>query len=413
MGMLPKTREVPEYDLLSLAFRQNPYPTLHRMREEDPIHYSPQLKAWLVTRYDDVLAGLQHPAISADRISPRMLQFPEQARPEFEPLTRILSKWALMMDRPDHTRFRTLINKAMTRPIIMSFRPLIQRIVNQMLDAAQAQGGLDVMTELALPLPLYVVSELIGAPQETFEQLKRCAFDIVSFFGTPPHTYLPTASVAMRSVEDTVELLREAVRARQRSPRGDLISNLLAAREYGETFDEEEIIATCLMMIFAGFETTQNLLGNGILLLLQHPEQYELLRRDGALMRNAVDEMLRYESPVQRLSRMASADLMLRGRTIRQGELLFFMASAANRDPAVFAEPDRFKVNRSSSSQHIAFGHWIHTCPGSTLAHLEGSIVFGELCRRGLRMKLHRDQPPQWLENLSIRSLKSLLVNFI
>jgi cytochrome P450 len=411
--MLPLKRWSPEYeyDLLSPDFRQDPYPVLHRLRAQEPVHFSEQIRAWVITRHDDVLTGLAHSSISADRISPRLLQFPEQHRPKFRPLTRLLSMWALMLDRPDHNRFRALITKAMTRPIIMGFRPMIERIARELVDAALTRGGMEVMADLALPLPLYVIAEIIGAPRESIGLLKRCAIDIVNFFGTPPATYLPTADVAMRSVLETAELLRDLIREREREPRQDLISGLLAARRAGEALEDDEIIATCILMVFAGFETTCNLLGNGILLLAKHPEQFALLQGNPSLMRGAVDEILRYEAPVQRLSRMALGDLVLRGRTIRKNDLIFFMSSAANRDPAIFSDPDRFDITRDST-QHIAFGHWIHTCPGSTLAHLEASIVFGELCRRAPGLCLESEGPPQWHENLSVRSLKSLQVRF-
>ncbi|WP_257447728.1 cytochrome P450 [Archangium lipolyticum] len=411
--MLPLKRWSPddEYDLLSPSFRQDPYPVLHRLRAEEPVHFSEQLQAWVVTRHDDVLTGLAHSSISADRISPRLLQFPEHHRPKFRPLTRLLSMWALMLDRPDHNRFRTLITKAMTRPIIMGFRPMIERIASELVDEAIARGGMEAMADLALPLPLYVIAEIIGVPRESIGLLKRCALDIVNFFGTPPATYLPTADVAMRTVLETADHLRDLIREREREPRPDLISGLLAAREAGEALEDDEIIATCILMVFAGFETTCNLLGNGILLLAKHPEQFALLRSRPSLMRGAVDEILRYETPVQRLSRMALGDLVLRGRTIRRNDLIFFMSSAANRDPAIFSDPDRFDITRDST-QHIAFGHWIHTCPGSTLAHLEASIVFGELCRRVSGLRLESEGPPQWQQNLSVRSLQSLQVRF-
>jgi hypothetical protein len=411
--MLPLERWSPEseYDLLSPSFRQDPYPLLHRLRAEEPVHYSQQLQAWVVTRHDDVLVGLAHPSISADRVSPRLLQFPAQHRPKFQPLARLLSMWALMLDRPDHNRFRSLITKAMTRPIIMGFRPTIERITRELVDEALARGGMDAMAELALPLPLYVISEILGVPRERIGLLKRCAFDVVRFFGTSPATYLPTADAAMRSVVETAEYLRDLIREREREPRQDLISGLIAARARGEILEDDEIIATCILMVFAGFETTCNLLGNGILLLARHPEQFALLRSTPSLMRGAVDEILRYETPVQRLSRMALDDVMLRGRVIRKNDLIFFMSSAANRDPALFADPDRFDITRDNT-QHLAFGHWIHTCPGSTLAHLEASIVLGELCRRAPGLRLVDEGPSQWHENLSIRSLKTLPVRF-
>ncbi|MGO4774511.1 cytochrome P450, partial [Lysobacter sp. 2RAB21] len=241
--------------------------------------------------------------------------------------------------------------------------------------AAQANGGMDAIADLALPFPLYVVSEIIGAPVEARNLLKACAVDIVNFFGCPPHLYVEKGGIAMRSIADTTEYLRGVLNERRRQPRQDLISGLIAAEERGDVMSEDEILATCLMMVFAGFETTTNLVGNGLLLLLQRPDQLRALRADPALMKTAVGEMLRYESPVQRLSRMALEDFELGGHCIRAGDLMFLSAGSANRDELKFADPDRFDIRRDTRD-HLAFGHSIHLCPGNTQAQLEAQMLF-------------------------------------
>lgn len=400
---------LPTYDVVGAQYRRDPYPTFHRLRAEQPVYYSEQWQAWLVTRYDDVLAGLEHLAISADRITPRIDQFPVQVRSRFDTLTDHLSRWPLMADPPSHRWLRSPISTAMRPTFIHGLRPTVERIATELLDAALAEPRVDAMAELAIRLPLYVTSEVIGVPRHAIGHLKACAVDIVNFFGAPPPDHIAAAEVAKQTVDDTVELLRPLIAARAREPRADLISNLVATSgDDGEPMTEEQIIATCVMMTFAGFETTSNLLANGMWLLLNHADQLARIQQDPGLLGGAIKEILRYESPVQRLSRRAVADLDLGGRHIHAGELIFLMAGAANRDPAIFADPDRFDIGRDNTRQ-IAFGHWIHTCPGSTLAQLEAEVFFTHLFRRAPNLRL-LDAEPEWQQNLSIRSQKQLWV---
>lgn len=400
----------PRYNLLCPKFQQNPYSVYASLRKNEPVFWSDQIQAWVVTRYDDVFACLHDQRISANRIIPRMQQFPPELQERFRPLERMLSMWPLMLERPEHTRLRTLINKAITPTIVKSFLPTIRHQVDNLIDEALALGGFDAIADLARPFPLNVVSEIIGAPSEGRELLKKCAVDIVNFFGCSPGLYVERADIAMRSVMETTDFLRETVRLRRKQPKADLITGLIKAEERGDVLNEDEILATCLMMVFAGFETTTNLIGNGLLLLLQHSQEQKKLRDNPLLMRSAVGEMLRFESPVQRLSRMATEDFNLRGARVQRGDLMFLMAASANRDESKFAEADYFDISRDSKN-HLAFGHSIHLCPGNTLAQLEAQILFTELLRKGPRIRLASDTP-QWQSNLSVRSLEHLLVFF-
>jgi cytochrome P450 len=382
---------------------------LQQLREESPVHWSEELRAWLVTRHAHVCEGLSSPYISANRVIPRFEALEPHDKEVLRPLFELLSMWPLMRDRPDHQRFRRIINRAMTRAEVARFTQVIRDIATDLVERGVARGGMDAISELAYPLPLYVVSDMLGAPRSTIDVLKECASAIVTFFGAPPTRYAETARHAHQAVEAAAALLGDVLGARRERPADDLISKL--ARSHEEHFDDGEILATCIMMVFAGFETTTNLLGNGLMLLLEFPEQLALLRRRPELMRSAIGEMLRYEPPVQRLSRMALDDFELGGRTIHRGELVFFMAAAANRDPRVFPDPDRFDITRDSG-RHLAFGTWIHTCPGATLAQLEAEIVFGELLRRAPEIHDLRPQLRDWQDNLSVRALRSLPVRF-
>lgn len=409
-SLLAYKNALPDIDLFCPTFQQDPYSLYARLREEQPVYWSEQIQAWIVTRHEDVLAALHDQRISANRIVPRMQQLSPALRKRFQPLENILSMWPLMLERPTHTRLRALINKAMSPTIVKSFLPAIQRQVDVLLDAAFDHAGVDAITELARPFPLNVVCEIIGAPHTGRDLLKQCAVDIVNFFGCPPHLYVERADAAMRSVITTMEFLRETVRQRRRAPENDLITALIEAQERNAVMSEDEVLATCLMMVFAGFETTTNLIGNGLLLLLQYPEEQQKLRENPLLMRSAISEMLRFESPVQRLSRMAIEDFKFKEANIRRGDLIFLMVASANRDERVFGAADRFDIARDTKG-HLAFGHSIHLCPGNTLAQLEAKVFFTELIRRAPRIHLNTDMP-EWQINLSVRSLEQLPISF-
>jgi len=397
-------------DLLADDFLNDPYRTFGVLRETQPVFWSPQLQAWLVTRYDDVTAFLTDPRVSASRVVPRLNQFPEHLRQEFAALIDMFSKWPLMLDRPEHGQYRPVISRALARPIIESFRPLVQRLVRELLEPAKKRGYIDWMSEFAEELPLNVVSEIIGVPVEGRALFKRCAIDIVTFFGTSPTQYVELATRAKDTIEEALVYLTQIVAERRLSPRKDLISGLIQAQADGIVRGESEILATCVMMAFAGFETTTNLLANGLLTMLRHPDEMSRLRSDPTLMKSAIDEMLRFETPVQRLSRQAIDDIHVDGQTIRRGDLMFLMAASANRDPNKFREPDKFDIGRDSSG-HLAFGYSIHTCPGLTLAHMEASIVFQELLETYPTISLAVPKP-QWRRNLSVRSLERLPIAF-
>ncbi|MCU6209266.1 cytochrome P450 [Enterobacter cloacae] len=396
--------------LLSLQFNQSPYRVYSELRKHNPVFWSEEIRAWMITRYDDVMSCLHDERISANRIIPRIKQFPAELQTEFTPLLNVLSMWPLMLDRPEHTRLRALINKAMVPGVITSFIPLIKRQAEELLNETLKNDCADIIESLALPYPLNVVSEIIGVRKEDRPQLKAFAVDIVNFFGCAPGEYTARARAAMQAVNVTSDILRITIQQRRKEPKEDLITALIKAEENGDILSEEEIIATCLMMVFAGFETTTNLIGNGLLLLLQHPEQLQRLRENPALMPAAIREMLRFESPVQRLSRMAREDFILHGKRICKGDLIFLIAASANRDEATFTRPDTFDISRDARN-HLAFGHSIHLCPGNNLAQLETQILFEALLTKTNNISL-LSTTPEWQKNLSVRSLLRLPVAF-
>lgn len=310
------------------------------------VRFSSRLRAWLVTGHAEVVAGLAHAELSADRMTARLHQFPAPSGDRFAPLAATLARWPLMVDPPEHGALRAPVTAALSRRVVRSYRPVVRQVVSKILDRTLANGSMEAVGQLAVPVPLYVLGEIIGVPRERLGLLKQCAVDIVAFLGTLPRTYLPTAARARHSLEEADGNLSALAHARRQQPRQDLMSRLLTGGN-----SVEQTVATCLMMVFAGFETTTNLLANGLLLLGCDRALQAWLRKRPDLLPSAIEEMLRLESPVQRLSRTASMDLELGGAQIKAGDLVFLMTGVANRDPEVFAAPDACTIHRDVRRQ--------------------------------------------------------------
>lgn len=400
-----------QFNPLLPEFLADPYPFYQRLREQDPVHWNQVLGfgMWVLTRYADVMAVLRDPRFSAQRRSADVVQevleiFPQEG--EMSPLVR--ANTMLSSDPPDHTRMRTLVNKAFTPRAVEAMRPRIQAIVDSLLDAAQERGGMDVIADLAYPLPVIVIAEMLGVPPEDRDQFKRWSDDVVT---TIEPVLSPEAQQrAQRASLELAEYFRGIVEVRRREPRDDLLSALIAAEEQGDRLTEDELYATCILLLVAGNETTTNLIGNGMLALLRHPDQLQRLREEPSLLEPAVEEMLRYESPVQLTARVALTDVEVGGRTVGRGQLVLTVLGAANRDPAQFPEPDRFDVARRDN-RHLAFGHGIHYCLGAPLARLEAQVAFRSLLARFPRLEPAFERP-QWRPAVTLRGLATLPVRF-
>jgi cytochrome P450 len=385
----------------------NPYPLYRQLREQDPIHWSPLLEAWILTRYDDVLEVLKHPRFSADRRRARnrfvqqAMEQQQQAGPFAQAQTMLSS------DPPEHTRLRGLVSKAFTFKAIEALRPRIQEIVDDLLERVQDKGRMDAIWDLGYPLPVIVIAEMLGVPPEQRDTFKRWSDDIVATLGGP----LVAPEVQERgrqSVEEMGAYFRGVIADRRKQPKDDLLSGLIAAEERGGALSEEELLATCILLLAAGNETTTNLIGNGTLALLRHPDQFALLREQPELAEPAVEEFLRYDGPVQGTARVAMEDIEIGGQTIQEGQLAFTMLAAADRDPAVFADPDALDITRKEN-RHIAFGYGIHFCLGAPLARAEAQIAFATMLRRLPELRLDAGEP-QWGGTFILRGLKSLPV---
>jgi pimeloyl-[acyl-carrier protein] synthase len=385
-------------------FLADPYPTYHRLRAEDPVHHSP-LGFWVLTRYEDVSSVLRDPRFVKEPLAALVA-----ARFGAE-VPRGVGLSMLDRDPPDHTRLRSLVSTAFTPRVVEGLRPRIQQIVNDLITRAEAAGGMDVIEEFAYPIPVNVICEMLGVPVADHDRFRGWSLDIARGLDSiwlPPDSEIPRRSAASRHAIS--DYFRGLIAQRRASPRSDLLSALIAAEAAGDKLSEEELVATCILLLIAGHETTVNLIGNGMLALLRHPAELRRLRESPGLITSAVEELLRYDGPVQRTARVASADATIGGRTIAKGDMVMPFIAAADRDPAQFPEPDRLDLSRSDN-RHIAFGWGIHFCLGAPLARIEGQIAIDALVRRLPALELATHEP-EYRQSLTLRGLKTLPVKF-
>jgi len=396
------------YHLLDPEVLANPYPLYHRLRSEDPVHWDPFLHAWVVTRYADVITVFQR--FLANR-TPTPEQLTALGLSALTPLAQVMVRQMLFLDPPDHGRVRGLAAKAFTPRRVEVLRSHIQDITASLLDAvlARGTGRMDVIADLAYPLPAIVTAELLGVPTSDWKQLTTWSGDFAQVLGNFQHNP-DHASRVLRSLEEMLSYFRAAVREQRDHPRDGLISALLNAEIDGDRLTEEEVVANVIVTMVGGQETTTNLIGNGILTLLRKPDQLELLRADLSLVPSAVEELLRYESPSQQTARLAPDDVMLGGKVNRKRQAVIAVMGAANRDPERFPDPDRLDLTRQDN-RHVAFAWASHFCFGAPLARIEGQTAFETVLKRMPNLQL-APGPVTWRENLGLRGLTALHVTY-
>ena len=394
------------YHLLDPEVLANPYPLYHRLRVEDPVHWDPFLHAWVVTRYADVITVFQR--FSANR-TPTPEQLTALGLSALTPLAQVMVLQMLFLDPPAHGRVRSLASKAFTPRRVEVLRSHIQDITDSLLDAVKDKGRMDVIADLAYPLPAIVTAELLGVSASDWNQLTAWSADFAQVLGNFQHNP-DHAPKALRSLEEMIVYFRAAICEQREHPREGLIHALLTAEIDGDRLSEEELIANTIVTMVGGQETTTNLIGNGILTLLRHPEELDRLRHDLSLVPSAVEELLRFESPSQHTARLAPEDTMLGEKLIRKRQAVIAVMGAANRDPERFPNPDRLDLGRQEN-RHVAFAWGSHFCFGAPLARIEGQIVFETVLQRMPNLKLEPD-PVVWRENLGLRGLKALPVTF-
>jgi cytochrome P450 len=382
----------------------DPYPVYRRLREEDPLHWSEGLRAWIVTRYADVQGMLHDRRLSAERTAPMFERMPGELRASVDDLRRILGSFMAFTDPPRHTRLRALVARAFTPRAIAELEDRIRGVVHRLLDDAGPE--LDAVDAFAVPLPVLVIGELLGLDPAERVRFKRWSHDLAALIGGGLQTDGKLAR-ALAAVRELIAYFEPILTERRARPRGgDLVDALLAAEEADERLTIDEVLGTMILLLLAGHETTTGLLGSGLWLLATHPRELARLRGSPELVPSAVEEMLRYESPTQNQGRIALERIELAGCTIEPGQLVHCTIGAANRDPAQFPDPERFDVARDPN-RHLTFGHGRHFCIGAPLARLEARIALEAILARYSNIEL-AGPAPTWLPSVTFRALAAL-----
>ena len=394
------------YHLLDQKVLADPYPLYRAVREAAPVAWDPYLSCWVVTGYDEALVVLKE--FSADR-TPTPEFMTRLGLGEIGPLADVMCRQMLFLDAPAHTHMRKLCASAFTPRRVERLRRHIEEIADELIDAALPQGCIDVVGDFAERLPAIVTAHLLGMPREDHVQLKAWSTDFAQMLGNFQHNPGGVVRV-LKSLDEMTRYFRSAIREDRRRLDDGLVRSLVEAEVDGARLTEDEVIANVIVTMVGGQETTTNLIGNGLLTLLRHPDQLIELRDTPEIADTAIEELLRYETPSQHTGRICRTDTVLGGQTIPAGAPVLAVMAAANRDPARFANPDRLDLTRADN-RHLAFGWAAHFCFGAPLARMEARIAFQALLRRLPDLAL-TDHPPVWRDNLGLRGLTALPVTF-
>lgn len=395
--------------------QQNPYPVYHEYRRLDPVHLGMPPRpehdeSWYLFRYDDVAAVLKNRAFINDRLKASHTLPCSAPLLERESLWHVFSKWLLFIDPPTHTRIRSSISKAFTRKAVNILAPLIQETTDQLLNKVISRGKMDLVKDLAIPLPMIVITRLLGIKVDNPEHFRTWSKSVADALdmGISPDVY----DRAMALMTEIVAQLRDEFRDKRRQPDDNLVSSLLASMDNDDGVDEDELISLCTMLMFTGQETTIDAISSSVLALLQHPDQQQMLRENPGLLPGAVEELLRYNSPVQMTAiRVTAEEVKVGNRQLRKGDYVMAVLGAANRDPERFEHPDRLDITRNIGTRDVIFGQGIHICLGAHLARMEIQIVLGTLLRRLKSIWLQSEQL-HWRNNVIFRGLTRLPVSF-
>jgi cytochrome P450 PksS len=396
-------------NIVSAEFKADPFPFLARLRASDPVYRTmlpDKTAVWLLTRYDDVNALLRDERFTKNR---RSALTKDQLRklPWMPPMFRPLERNMLDLDPPDHTRLRSLVHKAFTPGLVEQMRLRTQAIADDLLDRVGSTGEMDLIKEFALPLPMIIITEILGVPAKDHDKFHRWSQAVVSL--TSPN---PTLRI-IPGVWKFIRYLRQFFKVRRRDPRDDLVSALIKAEEAGDKLNEDELLAMVFLLLIAGHETTVNLIGNGTLALLENPKEMSKLRSGPSLVKPAIEELLRYTSPVfMTTERYALEDAVFHGVAIPRGEMTLGVIGSANRDETIFENANELLITRDPN-KHLSFGQGIHFCLGAPLARMEAQIAFTTLLRRLPELRLKNSpQSLRWRPSMILRGLASLPVKF-
>jgi hypothetical protein len=361
------------YDPSDPATMADPFPIYARLRAEDPVHWSPTLKSWVITRYRDVRAVLTGRDVTVDRLTAFYEALPPADAALMHDIIHYLNLWLVFQDPPSHTRLRKMLRGAFAAPLIHDMRPDIERVVAYVLDDLEGREEIDFIADFALLVPAFVIMDMLDVPRDMLPRFKAWADDMAAFIGGARNVG-DKYTRAARGCEAMSGYFRTIIASRRADPKPGFLMTMIEGEADGERLTDDELVATCMLILFAGHETTTNLIGTALLGLLQHPEQKALFLSDPAITDSAVEEFLRYDGPTNALVRNVAQDHFLHGRALRKGQRVFLMMNSANRDPEFFDEPDRFDIARSPN-RHLTFGQGAHTCLGLQLAREEGRIA--------------------------------------
>lgn len=385
-------------------FRRDPYAQYAALRRDAPVYFSPMLRGWILSRHRDVAAVLHDPRFSVDRSQSDLFRRFQPFAGQPADFATAIQRNLLMLDPPDHTRLRRLVNKAFTPRMVERLRARVQALVAEILSQHRRGGEMDLIRDFAHPLPVTVIAEMLGVPASDRERFKAWSENLVALLD--PLQSTDGLAGAQQAYFEFSEYTRRIFAERRREPRDDLISALVAVEEQGETLSEPEVLSLCMLILGAGHETTTNLIGNAVVALLRFPEQKRRLLDEPALMPTAVEEFLRFDSPVQTTDRVATEDGDLFGQPVRKGQLVGLIIGAANRDPEQFAEPERLDVGRQEND-HLAFSRGVHFCLGASLARLEAEVAIGALLERFPDFRADLEQL-EWKRSLVLRGITRL-----
>jgi cytochrome P450 len=387
------------------AVLANPFPLYRRMQDEDPAHWSPQLKAWVLTRYDDVKGACLDSGMSSDRLRPFFATLPSAEAARMEQLARTLTRWMVFRDPPDHTRLRRLAAKVFHVRSIHALRPNIEALSAWLLDSIGERESFDFVSEFASPLPALVIMDMLGVPRAELARLKHLSDEMALFIGSAREARekYDRAEAATREMG---EFFRRLITLRRSAPLPDLLSALVHLEDAGDRLSDDELVATCVLLLFAGHETTAHHIANGLLALLEFPGELERLRANPGLAAAAVEELLRYDGPIGAQVRIVQTERALHGKTLQPGERVFLMMNAANRDPRAYPDPDRLDLMRNGVP-HLTFGFGAHICLGFPLARLEGQIALPALLGRWAHIEL-AIPVLQWVDSMVLRGVQAM-----
>jgi cytochrome P450 len=394
-------------DFTNPAIRADPHPTYTRLRNEAPVFWNGN--AWLISRYDDIVTLLNDPRMSSARTDAHYAALPPEVRAELQPLHHVLSSRMLLSDPPTHTRLKNLVTPAFSARMTTTRRAGMQAVVDRFIDACLAKGEIDAMHDFATPVPSWVIADILGVPQSDQPRFTRWSEDQVRVYDRPGtvHDRIEVMRQGQRSMLEMRDYLVEIIDARRRDPRDDLITRLVQAEEEGDRLSRDELVVMIVAILIGGNNSTAHLIGNALLTLLRHPDALARLRAAPELIRPAIEEVLRYESPVQATSRVAKADVEIGGQTIRAGDNVSVLIGSANRDPAAFDDPDEFVIDRHPN-RHLTFAHGPHFCLGTSTARaLAQAAVLTFVQRCGT---IESRGEPTLIDGFSFRGPKTLPV---